>query len=300
MSLDMTLLPPPAVIEVLDFEAILQDHKAQFQTLCAEAGLDYSLLLESDPITKLLELGAYREMLMRQRINDAAKACMLAYAVGTDLDHQAANLGVQRLLITPADLNANPPVPAVYESDDRLRERAQLALEGITTAGPRESYRFHALSASALVADVGVDSPAPGTVRVTVLATDPSGVPTDQLLDSVRAALSEEDVRPLCDLVTVQGPEIIESAITATLHLKPGPAGQVGAAAASAALEKWLADIRRLGAGLPRSGIDAALHQAGMNRVDLTVPAADILCDRTQWVRVTSINLTTVVDGEDD
>ena len=47
-------------------------------------------------------------------------------------------------------------------------------------------------------------------------------------------------------------------------------------------------------------GLAKALHQAGMNRVDLTVPAADILCDRTQWVRVTSINLTTVVDGEDD
>lgn len=298
MTMDMTLLPPPAVIEVLDFETILLQHKTEFQERCAEVGLDYALLLESDPITKLLELGAYRELLMRQRINDAAKACMLAYAVGTDLDNQAANFKVFRLLVTPADPSAIPPVPAVYESDDRLRERAQMALEGITTAGPIGSYRFHALSASAQVEDVGVDSPIPGTVRITILSTDPSGVPSEALLDTVRTALNDEEIRPLCDAVPVQGPEIIESAIEATLYRMEGPAGDVAAANAREALDAWLLKIRKLGKGLVRSGIDAALHQPGMHRVEIAVPPEDILCTRTQWVRVTGIELTEVVVDE--
>ena len=298
MTMDMTLLPPPAVIELLDFEVILQQHKTQFQELCAEAGLDYPLLLESDPITKLLELGAYREMLMRQRINDAAKACMLAYAVGTDLDNQAANFQVQRLLVTPADPTAIPPVPAVYESDDRLRERAQLAMEGITTAGPKESYRFHALTASAQVADVGVDSPEPGTVRVTILSEAASGVPDEPLLATVRNALNAEHIRPLCDTVLVQAVEVIESPITATMYRQPGAAGEVAAAQARKELDTWLLKVRRLGAGLPRSGIDAALHQPGMDRIDIDVPPDDILCTKTQWVRVTGITLTEVVVDE--
>lgn len=300
MSLDMTLLPAPAVIEVLDFETILKGKKTKFQALCAEAGVDYALMLESDPITKLLELAAFDEMLMRQRINDAAKACMLAYAEKTDLDNLAANFQVQRLLVTPADPKAVPPVEAVYESDDRLRERAQLALEGITTAGPRASYRFHALTASAQVADVGVDSPQPGTVRVTILPTDESGEPGEALLDIVRAALSEEDVRPLCDLVQVQAPEAIETAISATMYRQPGPSGEVAAAAGRAALQKMLSDKRRLGknGGLARSAIDAALHQPGMARVVLSVPAGDIICADYQWVRVTSINLTDVVAND--
>ncbi|SFO51567.1 Phage-related baseplate assembly protein [Variovorax sp. OK605] len=294
----MSLLPAPAVIEALDFEVILAKRTAQFQALCQQVGLDYTLLLESDPAMKLLEVQAYQELEMRQRINDAAKACMLAYARGTDLDNLAANYQVARLVVTPANPNAVPPVPAVYEDDERFRERIQLAPEGITTAGPVDSYRFHALTASALVADVGIDSPIPGTVRVTVLSAEPSGVPTEELLDTVRGALNAERIRPLCDSVPVQAPEIFETTIEATVYRQEGAVGDVAMDNARQALGAWLLKVRRLAAGLPHSGIDAALHQPGVNRVVITAPPADMLCTRTQWVRVTGISLTeVVVDG---
>lgn len=290
----MSQLPAPQVIEPLDYETIYQRKLAEFQA----AYPDFTLVLESDPAVKLLEIIAYQELVMRQRINDAAKACMLAYAVGNDLDNQAANLGVTRLLVTPANPNALPPVEAVMESDDRLRERAQMAFEGLTTAGPIESYRFHAMTASARVSDAGVDSPLPGTVRVSILADTASGVPDAALLTAVRTALNQEKIRPLCDLVTVQAAQILESPIVAVLHRKNSPAGEVAAAAGRAALDKWLLKIRKLGAGLPRSGIDAALHQPGIDRVVLTQPLADIQCGRTQWVRVSAITITEVVTSE--
>lgn len=288
MSMDMSLLPAPAVIEVLDFETILAARLASFQARYP----DFDLVLESDPAYKLLEEMAYQELLMRQRINDAAKACMLAHATGTDLDNLGANYKVQRLLVTPARPNAVPPVAAVFEDDERFRERIQLAPEGITTAGPVDSYRYHALSASAQVADVGIDSPIPGTVRVTVLSADPSGVPTEALLDIVRASLNDEKIRPLCDSVPVQGPEIFETPIEAIVYRHEGPVGDVAVLNARAALAKWLTKVRRLGAGLPHSGIDAALHQPGMSRVVITVPPKDMLCTKTQWVRVTGVKLT--------
>jgi phage-related baseplate assembly protein len=298
MSMDMSLLPAPAVIEVLDFETILARRKAQFQDECQKVGVDYALLLESDPVTKLLELQAYQELEMRQRINDAAKACMLAYATKTDLDNLGANYRVFRLIVTPADPTAVPPVEAVYEDDERFRERIQLAPEGITTAGPVESYRFHALTASAEVADVGVDSPAPGTVRVTVLSTDPSGVPSEALLGTVSAALNEEKIRPLCDSVPVQGPEIFDTDIVAKVYRYKGPAGDVALENGGVALKKWLAQIRKLGKGLPHSGIDAALHQPGVDRVEITMPPADMLCTKTQWVRVNRVTVSQeVVDA---
>lgn len=294
----MSLLPAPAVIEVLDFEVILAQRKAEFQKLCDEVGFDYTLLLESDPAMKLLEVQAYQELRMRQRINDAAKACMLAYATKTDLDNLGANFQVSRLLLTPADPSAVPPVEAAYEDDDRFRERIQLAPEGITTAGPVDSYRFHALSASALVADVGIDRPIPGTVRVTVLSTDPSGVPTGVLLDAVSGALNAEKIRPLCDSVMVQAPEIFDTAIKAKVYRYEGPAGEVALGNGKIALDKWLLKVRKLGKGLPQSGIDAALHQPGVDRVEIIEPPADMLCTRTQWVRVTSIEvLEEVVSG---
>lgn len=291
MSMDMSLLPAPAVIEALDFESILARRVAMFQDECRKVGFDYTLLLESDPAMKLLEVQAYQELEMRQRINDAAKACMLAYATKTDLDNLGANFQVSRLLVTPADPNAVPPIEAVYEDDDRFRERIQLAPEGVTTAGPKESYRFHALTASAEVADAKVDSPLPGTVRVTVLSTAPTGVPSVALLNTVGAALNAEKIRPLCDSVPVQGPEIFETAITAKVYRYEGPAGEVARENGEVALAKWLQQIRKLGKGLPHSGIDAALHQPGVDRVEITEPPADMLCTETQWVRVTAINI---------
>ncbi len=44
-----------------------------------------TLELESEPATKLLQENAYRELLLRQRINEAAQAVMVAYAMGGDL-----------------------------------------------------------------------------------------------------------------------------------------------------------------------------------------------------------------------
>jgi phage-related baseplate assembly protein len=298
MSMDMSLLPAPDVIEALDFETILTRRVTQFQDLCAAVGFDYSLLLESDPAMKLLEVQAYQELEMRQRINDAAKACMLAYAKGKDLDNLGANYQVYRLIVTPANPTAVPPVEAVYEDDERFRERIQLAPEGTTTAGPVDSYRLHALSASADVADVGIDSPIPGTVRVTVLSTDPTGVPSAALLNTVGGALNAEKIRPLCDSVPVQGPEIFETVITAKVYRYEGPAGEVALVNGKIALDKWLLKIRKLGKGLPHSGIDAALHQPGVDRVEITDPPTDMLCTKTQWVRVTAINiLEEVVSG---
>lgn len=290
MTMDLTLLPSPKVIESLDYEAIFNALLARFRAALP----GHTMVLESDPAVKLLEVMAWQELLMRQRINDAARASMLAYAVGPDLDNLAANLGVSRLVATPADPTVVPPVAALYETDNRLRERTQAALEGITTAGSRESYRFHAMTANAHVADAGVDSPEAGTgkVRVTILADHASGIADDSLLATVRNALNAEHIRPLCDLVTVQPAQLIDAEILAVLHRKAGPAGEVAAATARAALDAWLPKVRRLAAGLPRSGIDAALHQPGIDRVELLSPAADILCDTTQCVRVLRIAIT--------
>ncbi len=52
------------------------------------------LALESEPIVKNLQENTYREVLLRQRINEAAQAAMLAYAIGSDLDQLAARNNV--------------------------------------------------------------------------------------------------------------------------------------------------------------------------------------------------------------
>ncbi|ADO10846.1 Baseplate assembly protein J (GpJ) [Pantoea vagans C9-1] len=148
--IDLSQLPAPQIIEVPDFESLLAERKEALIALYPadeQAAMRRVLALESEPVVKSLQENTYREILLRQRINEAAQAVMVAYAIGSDLDQQAARNNVKRLTITPANPDAVPPVDAVMESDDALRVRVPEAFEGLSVAGPTGAYEFHAKSA---------------------------------------------------------------------------------------------------------------------------------------------------------
>jgi len=254
--------------ETLDFEEVYQTELAAYRELMGE---DWSAPLESDPVTKLLELGAYRRLQNRARVNDAAKALLLAYATKKDLDQLAANVNLQRLVVQAEDLTAVPPVPAVLEEDDALRERVQLVYEGLTTAGPRNSYILHARNASGLVADATAESPTPAVVVVTVLSLEGTGSASADLLDTVSAYLNDDDVRPVADRLTVQRAQILPYRIDAKVYMAGnGPENEAILATCRERLQAWINPRRRLGIEVARSGVDAQLHIDGVTRVELT------------------------------
>lgn len=264
---DLSELPAPDVLEPLDFEDTYSEALGVFR---GHMGKNWTALLESDPVTKLLELGSYIKLGNRARVNDAAKALLLSHAIGSDLDQLAANVNLKRLVIQAADPLAVPPVEAVRESHDALRERVQLAYEGLTTAGPRNSYILHARNASALVADATAESPSPACVDVTVLGLEGDGTVGPQLLALVAAAVNDDDVRPVGDRVTVLGAEILPYRVDAVLHMKgAGPENDAALTEAIRRLEAWINPRRRLGVEVARSGVDAQLHVAGVGRVEL-------------------------------
>ena len=271
-AVDLYRLPFPAVVEPLDYETILAAMLAKLRELHPA----FNALVESDPAYKVLEVAAYRELILRQRVNDSAKAVTLAYAVGSDLDQIAARYNVQRLVIDPGDTEAVPPRDPIYESDTDLRRRVQLSFEGFSTAGPDGAYLFHTLSAHGQVLDASVYSPLPGDVLVTVLSRIGSGAASAPVLDAVLAALSAEDVRPLTDHVFVQSAEIVQFHVDASLTLYPGPDSAVVLADAIARLQAYVADNHRLGRDITRAGLVAALCTVGVQNVALASPAADI------------------------
>lgn len=295
-QVNLSQLQPPDVIEALDFEAIFAAMLADLQARDPV----FSALVESDPAYKILEVAAYRELLLRQRINDAAKSVMLALATGADLDQIAANYNVERLVIDPGDPVAVPPVPPTYESDADFRNRILLSLEGYTTAGSVGAYQFHALSASGDVKDVAVASPplVPGQVNVAVLSRTGNGAASTPLVNTVYAALSADTVRPLCDAVVVQSAGIVNYSITAVLTLYPGVGQETALAAAQAAAQAYAADMHRIGRDITRSGLFAALHQPGVQNVSLTAPSADVVIAWNQAAWCTAISVTVGGTGE--
>ncbi len=273
-AIDLSRLPAPDAIEQVSYQQTLDEMLSKLQELMP----DYQLL-ESDPAIKVLEIAAYRETLLRQRVNDGVRAVMLAYATGANLDQIAATHNVERLVVEPGNPDAIPPIPPVYESDEALRRRVQLSFEGRSTAGPAGGYIFHALGADSRVLDASVHSPTPGDVYVTVLSSEGDGTPSEELTEIVRATLSSDDIRPLTDRVIVTAATVKPYSIDATLTYYPGPDPAVVYQTAMKSINSFIERNRRLGRDITLSGVISALHVEGVYKVDLASPALDVVVD---------------------
>jgi phage-related baseplate assembly protein len=294
--IDLSLLPAPNVVEPLDYERILEERKARYIALFAQdeqSAVAKALALESEPLAIVLQENSEREVIIRQRVNDAARAVLLAFARKDDLENIAAEYGVKRLLIKPADASAIPPTEAVYEADDALRERAQMAWEGLSTAGPRDSYIFHTLSADGRISDASAISPEPCDVLVSVLSSEGDGTASPEVLEAARRNLNDEDIRPMGDRVTVQSSAIVQYSVRAVLHMKgQGPGRSVAVPTAIKACTDYVNRPRRQGVSVWRTAITAALHVEGVDHLELIEPAADMLLDATQAGTCVAIDVT--------
>ncbi|CAI1626092.1 MAG: baseplate assembly protein [Serratia liquefaciens] len=300
-TIDLSQLPRPNVIEALDFETLYTERKERLISLYPEEereAVRRTLGFESEPIVKILQESAYREMLLRQRVNEAAQAVMVAYAIGNDLEQLGANNNTPRLTIVPADDEAIPPVEEVKESDADYRQRIPAAFEGMSVAGPTGAYEFHAQSADGKVADASAISPAPAEVTISVLSRDGDGTASPELLATVSAALNDEEVRPVADRLTVQSAQIVNYQIDATLYVYPGPAIEPIMADAELRLKSYINEQRRLGRDIRLSAIYAALHTQGVQRVELAAPLADVVLDRTQAANCTDYRIR--IGGSDE
>lgn len=286
-AIDLSRLPPVELIETLAPETVIAEVKAAFLAELPE--LADVLELKSEPSVKIIELIAYFIILFRADVNDGGRAVMLATATGAKLDNIAATWGVSRLQLSAADPEAIPPIPAVFEADVDLRRRTQLAMEGRSTAGPIGAYVYHSLSASADVLDVSVTSPTPGAVRIVVLSR--GGAPSPALLTTVAEAVNADNVRPLCDAVTVVPAELLEYSVEAEIHVFDGPDAEAVRAAAEDAVRSYVAETARLGRTVRVSGLLAALHRPGVEQVNLLAPEDDIeaASDEAPWCGSTSV-----------
>ncbi|WP_031236730.1 baseplate assembly protein [Asticcacaulis sp. AC460] len=279
-AIDLSQLPAPNVIAALDYETILAEMVALMQTGVVGVfdGIpDFDGTNEADPAVKVLQVAAWCRLLDRAKANDDAKAVMVAYATGADLDNLGALFQVTRL---------------EGELDDRFRRRIVLAPDGYSVAGPESAYIYHALSASLDVLDATATSPEPGEVIVTILSAIGNGAASGGLIATVQDALSSQTVRPLTDQVTVQSATIVNYAVAATVYTYDGPDSSVVLANAATRAEAYRQSLRKLGRDVTRAGYTAAMMADGAQNAVLASPVADIVMDDTQAGHCTGIVIT--------
>ena len=283
---DLSKLAPPDFVETPSYEVILAELIADLKARDSA----YFDLLESDPAFIFLEVSAQREVILRQRLNDRARALLLSSASNADLDQVGAfPYGIERLLISPADPSAIPPIEAVYESDEDFRRRIQLAPEAFTTAGSEGAYKFHTLTADAEIKDASVVRPIAGSVLVTVLNEDGNGIPSDETIDAVELVLNGETINPLCDTVIVEKATLKDYAINAVLTYQDGADQGLVLSNSIAAVTEYKEVRRNLGLGVSLSGLFAALHVNGVENADIISPATAITCDYSETAYCTSL-----------
>ncbi|GMM59905.1 baseplate assembly protein [Novosphingobium pituita] len=295
-ALDLSQLAPPEVVEQLSYEAI---RAAIVDQLVAELPA-FDATVTSDPAVKVLEVVAYREMLIRQQFNERARQVMLAYATGSNLDQLGALLDVGRL---------------EGEDDTAYRARIQLAPEAFSVAGPASAYRFYALSAAPTIADASVAAPRPddiravvmgclaaqgavadlvaameaaldamvwpGTVIISLLSSLGDGSASAAEIEAVEMAVAE-DVRPLTDWPKVVSASIVPYEIDIDLTIYTGPDETVVLAAVQQAVEAYRAGARKLGRAITRAGLFGAAMVSGVHNAVINQPPADVPITRQQ------------------
>lgn len=270
--MNLNELTTPEIIEELSLSEILQRMKKQL----IEIDKKFSAYIESDPLVKLMEVCAYRELLLRQRINQAAKANLLAFATGNDLDNLAAFYGIQR---------------RSDESDTDLRERIKLKIEGWSTAGSREAYKFHALNSDPRVKEANADSPEPGLVRISILSNENNGAVSDDLLETVNNYMQRDDIRMLTDTVQVVPCKLIDIYVKAKIILMSSTPTEF-LSTIKTSFKNAFAKIAGLGISISRSWVISNLFLDGVKDVQLTSPVSDVEVSETECARLINLELS--------
>ena len=176
------------------------------------------------------------------------------------------------------------------ETDEQLRERIRLAPSQYSSAGSRSSYLFYAKSANALIKDVSVSSPVPGTVLIVPL-TDDNEIP-EQVVTDIYNTCNAENVRPLTDTVIVSAPEKKDYDIEVELVLYENTDATTVQNQIVSALNQYAKEKReKLGKDIVRSHIAKICRMDSVYDVEVVSPAGNIVVGESEFANCTQITI---------
>ena len=282
-------LQPMIVLEEIDTEAILAARMQRLKALWASydppLAAQYDVdMLEFDPIKINQEASTYFELMLRDRVNQAARSITLAYAIGTDLDAIASRYpgGVPRL---------------EGESDERYRRRIWLSPNTLSPHGTAEAYEYWALTALPELRDVtairSVQHDYYPTILITCLmgldSVDPK--PSQEQLVIIRSYIQSLSRQGLTDVISVNPPKIMEIEYVIDVWLYPGSTPDQAIDKITANLGKLIEDQYWLGHDHSHTAIHAACALSGVHHVDIIEPAEDVAVDLDWIVKVSGVTI---------
>ncbi|MGY3887194.1 baseplate assembly protein [Aeromonas aquatica] len=270
-KVDLRLLPPLSAVKQMTYGAI-QEEMAKVGSL--------DQMTPSDPAFRTMLAGAYREQMLRQDADDQVRAVMLATAHGTDLDH----IGVTYYRMS----DGNPVSRLEGEGDEAYRQRLHESPSGLSVAGPKPAYEFHAKSAHPNMKQALCTSPAPVCITMYMLGYAGNGTVTRAQCDIVEAYLWNR--RPLTDKVKVESAVVIEYSVKAVLLQGRNPDPDSVMKRAQENATAYVAMMHKFKGKITASALHAVLMVAGVEEVNL-IEWSDVVCAPTEAPYCTGIAL---------
>jgi len=192
-------------------------------------------------------------------------------------------------------------------TDDEYYELLVASQAAYSCAGSRGAYEYWAKSVSTSIADVVVNSPSAGTVKIYAIMDD--GTIADSATKAaILEACSEDSVRPLTDNVTVADPAIVSYDIALTYYLPSNSTASTSdmEAAVASAVDEYVAwQCSKMGKDINPSKLISMVIAAGARRVEVTDPVFTALNDgrsSTVTPQIAAVDTISLTNGgtEDD
>lgn len=272
-------------------------NRSLIKQLYSEAWPEYTADIESDLGRALVEVAAHLQTRNDARMNYNISQAFPQYAVGENLDAEAAIFGLKRQ-ISEVIKNNDGSEKIIYEDDEVFRRRRMLAPEALTTAGSKGAYLFFIYSAfdspvkmsfdtsqankliitydlpqggfAAKIKHADIYAPAPGVVEYSFITHEKPGQPPKELEDLIFNNLMQGEARPrpLTDKVVYTAPSKIEYDLNIFINLKDGAIGEIIEPIIKERLEAYTENCRILGGLVDKAGIMAAAKIEGVHDVD--------------------------------
>lgn len=185
--------------------------------------------------------------------------------------------------------------------DDEYYALMKASMDGFSCAGSVGGYIYFAQQVSTEIGDVAAISHNPGEVTIYVLMA--TGAPaTSEIKSAVLAACSENEVRPMTDLVSIADPNQVEYDIDITYYISNSANQSASEIEANiiAAVENYVTwQSAKLGRDINPDKLREYLLAAGVKRVELVSPAFTVLSggDKDTVPQVAVLRNTSIISG---
>lgn len=211
---------------------------------------------------------------------DVAAECTTSGVVGNNLEVGEINILVDPVPYVAKVANTEPTTGgADIEDDDTLKDRIYIAPSKYSVAGPEESYRYWVKTYNSNISDVLIHSDDPVDVVIEFIMND-GELPSESMLLGVQKFLSDEQIRPLTDRVTVKAPETVEYKVNVKYFVNQSDLKKVDTikTAVNAAVDDYIQWQRsKIGRDINPSQLIQQMVSAGAKRVEVALPVFQVI-----------------------